>query len=76
MIDTWGIHHWKIFRSSYKKLAWVGFEPTTTEFRSYIYDFQQFERARYFEDSIYTGKINIDESEMDQNNLFKKYGRI
>ena len=23
-----------IFRSSYRKLAWVGFEPTTTEFRS------------------------------------------
>ena len=33
-IDTYGIHHWSIFRSSYRKLAWVGFEPTTTEFRS------------------------------------------
>ena len=33
-IDTYGIHHWRIFRSSYRKLAWVGFEPTTTEFRS------------------------------------------
>ena len=30
----YGIHHWRIFRSSYRKLAWVGFEPTTTEFRS------------------------------------------
>ena len=29
-----GIHHWRIFRSSYRKLTWVGFEPTTTEFRS------------------------------------------
>ena len=28
------IHHWRSFRSSYRKLAWVGFEPTTTEFRS------------------------------------------
>ena len=28
------IHHWRIIWSSYKKLAWVGFEPTTTEFRS------------------------------------------
>ena len=28
------MHHWKIFRSSYRKLAWVGFKPTTTEFRS------------------------------------------
>ena len=27
-IDTYGIHHWRIFRSSYRKLAWVGFEPT------------------------------------------------
>ena len=32
--DTFGIHHWKIFRNSYGKLAWVGFEPTTTEFCS------------------------------------------
>ena len=33
-IDTYGIHHWRIFRSSHRKLAWVGFEPTSTEFRS------------------------------------------
>ena len=33
-IDTYNIHHWRILRSSYRKLAWVGFEPTTTEFRS------------------------------------------
>ena len=33
-IDTYGTHHWRIFRSSYEKLAWVGFEPTTTEFCS------------------------------------------
>ena len=33
-IDTYGIHHWRILRSSYRKLAQVGFEPTTTEFRS------------------------------------------
>ena len=30
----YGIHHWRIFRSSFRKLVWVGFEPTTTEFRS------------------------------------------
>ena len=34
MNDTYGIHYWRILRSSYRKLAWVGFEPTTTEFRS------------------------------------------
>ena len=28
------IHHWRILCSSNRKLAWVGFEPTTTEFRS------------------------------------------
>ena len=33
-IYIYSIHHWRIFRSSYRKLAWVGFEPTTTEFRS------------------------------------------
>ena len=31
-IDTYGIHHRRIFGSSYRKLAWVGLEPTTTEF--------------------------------------------
>ena len=34
MNDTYGIHHWKIPWSSYRKLAWVGFEPRTAEFRS------------------------------------------
>ena len=29
-----GIHHWMIFRSNYRKLTWVGFEPTITEFCS------------------------------------------
>ena len=28
----------------------------------YLYDFQQFETIRSFGDSIYTGKINIDEA--------------
>ena len=27
------IHHWRICRSNYRKLACVGFEPTTTEIR-------------------------------------------
>ena len=34
MTDTHGIHHWRILWNSYRKLAWVRFEPTTTEFRS------------------------------------------
>ena len=33
-IDTYGIHHWRIFRSNYRKWAWARFKPTTTEFRS------------------------------------------
>ena len=33
-IDTYGINNWRIFRSSYRKLIWVGFKPTTTEFQS------------------------------------------
>ena len=28
------IHHWRIFRSSHRKLALMGLEPTTTELRS------------------------------------------
>ena len=31
----------------------------------YLSDFQQFETIRYFGDSIYTGKISIDEAEAD-----------
>ena len=33
-VYIYGIHHWRMIWSSYRKLAWVGFEPTTTEFRS------------------------------------------
>ena len=25
-VDTYGIHHWRIVWSSYRKLAWVGFD--------------------------------------------------
>ena len=32
--DKYGTHHWQILRSSYRKLAWVGFQPTATEFCS------------------------------------------
>ena len=32
--DTYGIHHWRILRSSSRKLAWVRFELTSTEFSS------------------------------------------
>ena len=31
--DTYGIHHWRTPWISYRKLTWVGFEPTSTEFR-------------------------------------------
>ena len=34
LIDTYRINHWRIFRRSYRKLAWVEFESMTTEFRS------------------------------------------
>ena len=37
----------------------------------YLCDFQQFETIRSFGDSIYTGKINIDEAEIDQRNLLE-----
>ena len=37
----------------------------------YLYDFQQFETIRSFGDSVYTGKINIDESDLDQSNLLE-----
>ena len=37
----------------------------------YEYDFQQYETIKSFDENIYTGKINIDEAEMDQNNLLE-----
>ena len=42
----------------------------------YIYDFQNFETIRSFGDSIYAGKANLDEEEIDQTNLFQKYYRL
>ena len=33
-IETFGIHHWMVFRERYGKFPWVRFEPTTTEFCS------------------------------------------
>ena len=38
---------------------------------NYKYDFQQYETIRSFSDSIFAGKINIDEAEMNQSNLLK-----
>ena len=35
----------------------------------YKYDFQQYETIRSFGESIYNGKINVDETKMDQSNL-------
>ena len=37
----------------------------------YIYDFQQFETIRPFGNSIYAGKISINETEMHRTNLLK-----
>ena len=37
----------------------------------YLYDFQQFETIKFFGDSVYTGKVNIYEAEIDQSNLLE-----
>ena len=41
------------------------------ETNKYVYDIQQFETIRSFGDSIYTGKININQAEMDQTTLLE-----
>ena len=41
------------------------------ETNKYVYDFQQFETIRSFGESIYTGKTNINQTEMDQTNLLE-----
>ena len=38
---------------------------------SYLHGFQKFETIRSIRDSICTGKINMDEAEMDQTNLLE-----
>ena len=42
----------------------------------YTYDFQQFQTIRSFCDNIYTGKINVDEVDMGQNNLLENIGKF
>ena len=37
----------------------------------YVYDFEQVKTIKSFGDRIYTGKIIIDESEIDQRNLLE-----
>ena len=37
----------------------------------YKFDFQQFEILRSFGDSIYNGKVRIDEAEMEKTNLIE-----
>ena len=46
------------------------------ETTKYVYDFQQYDIIRSFGDSIYSGKINIDEAEIDQSNLLKNWGNF
>ena len=36
-----------------------------------MYDFLKFETIRYFEDIVYTGKVSIDEVDMDHTNLLE-----
>ena len=44
--------------------------------KNYTYDFQKYTAIRSFGESIYTGKIDIDEAEMDQSNLLKNLVRF
>ena len=41
------------------------------ETNKHIYDFEQFEKIRFFVDNIYIGKISIDVAKMDQSNLLQ-----
>ena len=43
------------------------------ETKNRTYDFQQYHTIRSFGDSIYTGKINVDEAEIDQTNLLQNW---
>ena len=39
--------------------------------KNYIYDFQQFQTIRSFGENIYSGKININDTKMDETNLLE-----
>ena len=49
-----------------EQIEWKDLKYKTNK---YTYDFQHFETIRSFGDNIYTGKITINEAEMDQSNL-------
>ena len=51
-----------------EKIKWKDLKYKT---KNYTYDFQQYQTIRSFGESIYIGKINIDEAEMDQSSLLK-----
>ena len=51
-----------------EKIKWKDLKYKT---KNYTYDFQQYQTIRSFGESIYSGKINIDEAEMDQSSLLK-----
>ena len=46
------------------------------QINKYLCDFQQFEKIRTSADSVYTGKINIDEAGMDPSNLLENMVKI
>ena len=53
-------------------IPWLPFQIEITKkiyIYIYIYDFKQLETIRSFGDSIYTGKISVNEADMDQTNL-------
>ena len=39
--------------------------------KNYIYYFQQFQTIRSFDENIYSGKININDTKMDEINLLE-----
>ena len=42
----------------------------------YKYDFQEYDKIRFFGDNIYTGKITIDEADIDQSSLLESDPKI
>ena len=50
------------------KIKWKDLKYKTNRYK---FDFQQFEILRSFGDSIYNGKVRIDEAEMEKTNLIE-----
>ena len=83
-VDIYGIHPWRTVWSSYRKLAWVGFEPTTNDFvaTQMMYGYIKYQVANRlnfitsFEHAFSCSKAGSTFWNKNHNIKFRKGGRL